>query len=484
MEKRLEESTQSSTLHLRKITLIGFIATTLLMLFMNDLTTLTDGEALIITDKEGQNYLLYFWRKLLDAGIANIFFLRAINVFFILTGIFSLYIIGKRLFGHAASLLSILVLCSSPLFLSGGKFISGDSMVFLFSTLYFISKLVILKQPDSHLKWINLASLTLGLLIAPYSFGLFATLSLAGLLFFHPSGKSLPKWLILTELFIISASFILNKEASNLFYFSLFGNKSYYLPVIFLVFFPWIGFLVGGLTELFRNIGKREEVSILLAIWTVAGISSFSVAALTPMAIIGGRQAWRYFMRGYPFPSVVRGFQIIALIVSFFAFMWLMMEGFRQFGGNGFRLAMIVTSLYWMMSFLAIFALFLFKHKLVWNLIFTAGMGATFLAWALWNPIIETYRSFPVDLAQKSLDKNMELFIEEPVFRDWPSLAWYLKGQSYQVGKSSVVGSDSYLYVYQTTTADTVDIIEQYLLYPIEKEVCLALKKVELEKEK
>jgi 4-amino-4-deoxy-L-arabinose transferase-like glycosyltransferase len=410
------------------------------LLLMNDLTTLLPMEAKWLLTEEGFSLPLQLLKGLESLGISDIFGLRLPTALLYLGSGALLYLYGQKLFGKDSTSLSLLVLLSSPLFIGLGKFSSGDGWLLLMSIAHALSLLYLIKAPQRKHYWVYGSTIALGWWVATWEFATFGLALGLFLRWLHPQGKEMGKRLSIFWLWPI-LYFAL--------YFSPFGERVnsslllshhtvsifYYLLFVLLVLLPWLGFLAGGIVELVRNSPKREEISLILLSWLLAGLFSYSIALVPILALIAGRQALRYFREGYPRRPLVRGLHIIGLVATFFGAMWLMMEGFRLLRGTGFRIAMITTLVYWMLSFLAIFGLFLRKPRFSWSTLTGSGLLLTFLAWALLNPLIEQWRGFP-RLVIEEVKQEKVLAVPTEVLATWPALKWYAEKEGVRIQSS------------------------------------------------
>lgn len=412
----------------------GLLPITLLLglvnlLLMNDLTTLLPVEAEILLKEAGGSLPIFFLDRMEEMGISQIFWLRFPSVLLFVAAGALLYFYGKRLFGKESMVLSLLVLLSSPIFISLGKFASGDAWLLLLSVAHALSLLYLIKKPAREHYLIYGISIALGWWIAPREFAAFGLVLGLFLRWLHPQGREMRRrpgilWLWPLMYFLFYYTFFKEAVPSSFLLSAHSVSLAFYGLLVLVLFLPWIGFLGAGVVELVKNSPKREEMSLILLSWLLAGLFSYSIALAPILAIIAGRQALRYFREAYPRRPLVRGLHIIGLVAAFFGALWLMMEGFRLLGGAGFRLAMIVTAVYWTLSFLAIFGLFLQKPHFSWSALAGSGILLTFLAWTLLNPVVEQWRGFP-RLVINELEGKKELFVPKEIEAQWPALKWY-----------------------------------------------------------
>ena len=108
-----------------------------------------------------------------------------------------------------------------------------------------------------------------------------------------------------------------------------------------------------------------------------------------------------------------------------------MLSGFQQLGAMGFRSAMSIAAVYWMVGFIAVIGLFIKSERVIWMGFVWSGLFLTLLFWIQINPFLEEARNLPRQLSSKSQEINMPatswLAVDTTTIRIQPNLQVYTR---------------------------------------------------------
>jgi len=375
------------------------------LLVMNDVATLWDGaEARFVWQslfEPGAAYFPHGATALFSGGTVRAFWLRLPGVLLGLLAAAGVYAILHPVLGRRATRWWLLTLGASLLIPQLAKVAAGDIWSFVFQWAAAAALVRFLKQPL--LQWRILFYLLLlpAIWADPVSSTLFFTLFPALLNWRHPQGRrlrSLQPWLaaILAALLLWSAGAWMNWQRAG-FYFTWAPGR--YLLFNFLAFLPFLGFAIAGIADAVGKMRRGEELSLLFICWVVSALLVQSLLLQAGLAFLVGKQLHLYFQANYPYRSWVRAGAVIHLILVFFLIMGLMLYGFGQFGGLGFRAAMGFGAVYWMAGFIAVIGLFGMNRRFVWGGTVFGTLAAVLLFWLQLYPLIESRRDVPKRLA-------------------------------------------------------------------------------------
>jgi 4-amino-4-deoxy-L-arabinose transferase-like glycosyltransferase len=335
----------------------------------------------------------------------NEFGLRLPNVIVLLLTFFGFYYFGKKIFGLKNTVVTLLVLGSSFLPVNLAKFATGDVWLFGVQLMSFVLMILYLKQPIGKWKWGVWFFVVLGAMIHPLSM-LIWSMGLWGYLqIFHPKGKTL-EGLVLLPLFAIVYlpmwyfGFI-SLEMPH-FLMGIGSEHFKYLFVFALIaVLPWFGFLPASLWDMIQKLRKKEELAIINLGWILFAIFSQSMIIVAAFSFLIAKNLIAYFDKNYPYRRWVKGFTLLNMIFTFFMLFMVLLGGFLNFQGEGYRSVFGLSILYWFGSMAAVLGLFMHKNSLVTGGMAVSGLMFTWLFWLQVNPLMESQRNFPKQVFQE-----------------------------------------------------------------------------------
>lgn len=343
-------------------------------------------------------WLTQFLHAVYDDGPLSIFYLRFFGVFFFLATLLGSFFIGRRLFGKNTIWLALLLTGASLLVPNLAKRASTDIYLFSSQLLFGMSTLIFLKDSSAPWRLLWLGSLWLSFALEPLGSLLFAVPFLLLLGRSHPQGILLANWqLWLPALAGIGLLAVLQPSPWLEPGLSFGWLRSGYLKFIGwqgIAMLPFIGFVIGGLRDLFYKVKRGEEFSLLLTAWILSALLSQSPTLSWVLALLAAKQIQLYFNPRYPFAAWVRGPAILHLILVFFVLAGGMIYGFFEFRGAGFRSLLAVSGLYWGMGVLGVIGLYGFNHRLLIGGPILAGVLLTVLFWFQVGPLLESKRGW------------------------------------------------------------------------------------------
>jgi 4-amino-4-deoxy-L-arabinose transferase-like glycosyltransferase len=388
------------------------------MLIMNEYTTIiNEVESDFLLDVQtllGKGELNLGAKALLPVWVDSImykslgfneFSLRFPNVAVLLLTFFGFYFFGKKIFGEKTTVVTLLVLGSSFLPVNLAKFATGDVWIFGAQLMSFVFMILYLKQPIGKWKWGVWLFVVLGALIHPLSMFIWS-LGLWGYLrTIHPKGKNL-KGLVMLPLLVI--------VYLPLWYFGLISLEmphflmgigsehfKYFFAIALLAILPWFGFLPASLWDMIQKLRKKEELAIINLGWILFAILSQSMIIVAAFSFLIAKNLLAYFDKNYPYRRLVKGFTLINMFFTFFLLFALLLGGFMNFQGEGYRSVFGLSILYWFGSMAAVLGLFMHKNSLVVGGMAVSGLMFTWLCWLQVNPLIESQRNFSQQVFQE-----------------------------------------------------------------------------------
>lgn len=335
----------------------------------------------------------------------NEFGLRLPNVLVLLMTFLGFYFFGKKIFGLKTTVVTLLVLGSSFLPVNLSKFATGDVWLFGAQLMSFVFMILYLKQPIGKWKWGVWFFVVLGAMIHPLSMFIWS-LGLWGYLqIIHPKGENLKGLVLLPLLAIVYLPLwyfgFLSLEMPHF----LMGIGSdyfkYFFVIALLAVLPWFGFLPASLWDMIQKLRKKEELAIINLGWILFAIFSQSMIIVAAFSFLIAKNLIAYFDKNYPYRRLVKGFTLINMFFTFFGLFALLLGGFMNFQGAGYRSVFGVSILYWFGSMAAVLGLFMHKNSLVTGGMAVSGLMFTWLFWLQVNPLMESQRNFPKQVFQE-----------------------------------------------------------------------------------
>lgn len=381
------------------------------------------------------SWLTTFLHRAYDDGPLSVFYLRFFGIFFFLLTLAGSFFMGKKLFGKNTIWLALLLLGASLLVPNVAKRASADIYLFSSQVLFGMSTLIYLKSPSDLWKWLWWASLWLSFIIEPLGSLLFAIPFMLVLMRSHPQATILRKWPVWLP--AVAGLAILTALQPNEWVdpgLSFGWFRSGYLKYLAwqgIAIIPFVGFVIGGVRDLFYKVKRGEEFALLITAWILSALLSQSITLSWVLAILAAKQMQLYFNPRYPFAAWVRGPAILQLVLAFFVIVLGMIYGFWAFRGIGFRSLVAAGGLYWGMGFLGVIGLYGFNHRLLIGGPVLSGVLLILLSWLQIGPILESKRHWAPELINLAEGKQNEdqpeslLLFYQPEREKFPGLAVY-----------------------------------------------------------
>ncbi len=337
--------------------------------------------------------------------ISKLFWIRLPGIILFMGTLAWIVFAGRALFGARVAWLSVMVCAGSWVLLFLAKVATADMWLFAFHAGGVLALLRFIKKPAPFWRYSFYGFVALGLLTATMS-SLILFLVFAQMLYiFHPQGKrvaTLHPWGVAPGLTLIfhflgwtawaPSDMYFNFHPLRLFTGSLLGSL------------PFIPFLAAGLWEIVKRMRKGEELSIIHSSLIMAAILGQSLVILLSFALIIARQMSVYFKKGYPYRGLVRVIAILHLLGVFFMVTLLLVGGFAQFGGVGFRAILTPGAVYWMLSFISVLGLFGMNRRQVQGGILGSGLLSFLAFWIAAYPLWHNGRLWPENTLKTALE--------------------------------------------------------------------------------
>ncbi len=378
------------------------------LLVFNDLATIWDGaetQLLIrILRSEGAGWLLP--ELLLDPLVGSPlrpFWLRLPAALVLIAALAVFYAIARPIYGLETTVLTLLALGSSFLTPLLGKLATGDAWLFGAHLLGYHALVMFLKLPSGKWRWLFYLLFALGIWIHPLSTLVFYSVIALVLFFLHPNGRrmvSLNPWvagLVLGGLLYLTGALTPERPGFWLGY----GLRPYgeYLLALGIGMLPLTGFWIAGLWDSLRKFRQGEELSQLTFTWLLGALLAQSPVAAALLAFLAGKQLALFFDPRYPHRPIVRTVAILHLVGVFFALLWLMIGGFLEFRGVGFRSGLAFSGAYWIFSFAGVIGMFGMNRRLTIGGVMLSGLLGFLLFWSQLFPLWESRRDLPKRVA-------------------------------------------------------------------------------------
>ena len=347
--------------------------------------------------------------------------------------------IGYRLFGWNLVLSAVLVWFGNLGLSTLAKIGSSDIWLFFGQTLILMGMLAFLKKPSALYRLITYVGILLATWLDPFSTIILVMVSSLGFVFFHPNGKSyfsLHPWAILGLAMLALWATESLHWSSETFYLgwgrSSWGQFSLWMVISQL---PFLGFFVAGVWDSIQKARKKEEWSILQLVLLLAAWSAQSPAILIPISLLIGKHLNDYFLKNYPHGNIIKTVQLLHLVGFFFLATLLMLGGFWQYRGTGFRAGMAFSAVYWMLSFAGVIGLYGYNRRFVLAGLILSGVLATSIFWLQVFPILESQRISRVVIQQiDNIGTNRtDVFVDSSLIVTAPSLPLYIAKEGKKV---------------------------------------------------
>jgi len=164
-----------------------------------------------------------------------------------------------------------------------------------------------------------------------------------------------------------------------------FGN--YCLLMIYGVL-PWFAFLPPGMRHTIKRFRAKEELSIIMLALFIAGIASMSLVVQFVFAFLIAKQIKGLFSEKYPYYNIVKAGAVIHLLIVVVGAMLLMVGGWQELKGFGFRTMMSFGTIYWFSSFAGVVGILMKNRRLIMGSAAIAGLMVTFMFWGQIFPLL------------------------------------------------------------------------------------------------
>lgn len=344
--------------------------------------------------------------------------------------------IGRPILGKQTTWGTFCLIAGSLLVANLAKVASGDSYALAFHWCTLMLLLRYLKQPQLRWQLLFYAGLLFSVWVQPLS-SLLLLLGLSTYLYFlHPQGKrlwQLNPWVAGVAIFV--PFYFLGWATLDGHSFLVGWDTLRFLGWNAIGALPFVGFAMAGLWEATRQARKGEELSLILLGAVGVALLSHSLALQALLALVAARQLHRYFQPNYPYRNIVRGFAVLHLIGAVFLAIGLMLGAFAQFKMIGFRGMLTSAAVYWMWSLIAVIGLYGLNERYARTGTIMAGLVAITLFWLQAAPVLETQRSWSIDLVKRAAKEKpydldagaVRCFVWHPDGEPIPPLAVYAK---------------------------------------------------------
>lgn len=405
---------------------LGAFLSLINLFIMNDVATVWSGAEAQLIRSGIDGSLPYFLPAIVQSALTGdltfqVFLSRLPGAVLMLLSAAAFYGIARPVFGKITTALTLLTWSATLVLANVGKVATADSWLFFSQLLAWIAMLRYLKQPKERWRILTFAALLPALWLHPSSTILFFSLSSWQLYRLHPNGYRLLQinpWVVLAAGGI--ALFILGQwEWRRPAYLTALFSMPYHRFLLMLLpaMLPVLGFFLGGLRDTIQKLRKKEELAIITSAWLIGGLAGQSLLVFAAAGLIIAKQLMLYFEPHYPHRSLVRAGAILHLVGAFCGITLLMIFSFGEFGGWGFRSALALGGLYWMLSFMSVIGLYGFNRRLVWSGSLLSGILFSLLFWLQYYPLLEMRRNWPqrleVSAQQMEITTQSNLYIHQ-----------------------------------------------------------------------
>ena len=419
----------------RFIIILAIFITVVNLLIYNDIASFWDfGEVDLLSfipskALEGAQTIAPLPNKLLDLiynqTLLSSIFLRLPATLAILMTLGGLYFLGRRIFGEPAARMATLVGACSFLLLFFGKLVGVDAWLIAAQTFQILGLIYYLKQPQIEWSFRSNLPFFLGCYLAPIPMFLWTGAILLFYGAFHKNGKNILKPIfsipVVLTVIIVILSGGLTWETPGLLMVWPEGRVGNFFMYNVLAYLPWLAFLPAALWDVFKKLRKREELAIIYSGWLLGALVAGTGVLQMVLALMIGRHVLFYFQKNYPYRSTVRSLVVTHFIFSFFGlFAFIMLAGYNQFGGAGYRAAIAVAIAYWGGSLVSVTAIFSDRQGRLVGSLTVAAMIGFLMFWLNGMPLLESRRGWNRIMVEKATSyrspdtKQLLFFTEEP----------------------------------------------------------------------
>ena len=165
------------------------------------------------------------------------------------------------------------------------------------------------------------------------------------------------------------------------------GIGSYCLLMLYGVL-PWFAFLPPGMRHAIRQFRKKEEFSIIVLSVFIAGLLSMSLVPQFVFALLIAKQVKGFFHEKFPYHRLVKVGAIIQLLVIVVGAMLLMVGGWQEMKGIGFRTMMVFGTIFWFTTFAFVIGIYGKNRRMIMGSAAICGLFTTFLFWGQVFPLL------------------------------------------------------------------------------------------------
>lgn len=304
---------------------------------------------------------------------------------------------NRRLLNPNMQLLFLLSLGTSFWLPGLARLASGDVWLLVWHSVGVLGLINFLKKPGWIWRGVSYAAILLSIWWDPLS-GILLFLLLPTLYYlFHRNGKRL--WRLNPWLAVVLSLLLVYLGGGRL---DWLGQYQYfgwgtaifpkYLALLLLAFLPQLGFLVAGIYGGSRNLRRREEFALFFLAWLLVAILVQSASAGVAIAYLVARHVNDYFIKNYPYGSIIKGVSVLHLIGFFFLAAFVILGGFFAFRGAGFRAGVAFAGVYWMLSFILVIGVYSQRRRLLYSGLFLTGLLSSTLFFSRVSPLLESER--------------------------------------------------------------------------------------------
>lgn len=377
------------------------------LLVANDYATLwPGGEAWLLWKGLSGDEAVYFPVVLtgwLAQGDMWLFWSRLPGVLLLLLSAWLFYRWTVPIFGQAVSVLGLLAMAASPVLVASFKQATADNWAAVGQLLLWISMLRTLKTPTPYWRAVSYVMAAVSALVAPLATIIFTGVFMLLLFWRHPQGGRLFQGNLLLP--VVLAVGLVNQ-------FVVLGN-GYVLPMnwspteasygVFvglslLGMLPMAGFVLAGFRDLYFKIAKDEELSLILVFGMLAALLAQSTLLHFLLALLAAKQMQLYFSAAYPWRNWVRTVAVLHVVLVCLLLFFLLVTGFIQLEGAGYRAVLGAGLPYWVFSFIGVVGLMAVRRDWAIGGTVLAGVAGMLFFWLQLYPSLELSRNWPLRL--------------------------------------------------------------------------------------
>ena len=285
-------------------------------------------------------------------------YLRLSGIGILLFALFAFISLCRPLFGRETMLAFFLVCAASPVLIFLMKLAIPDTWLAAIHLISIPLLLRSLKQDD------KLWAVGFGLMIlvggAIHGLNTLVWFAcwLLSLAFLHPEGKKLwhLKYWWPLPLLIMQVIWLSPGEGWLFHWGSL--SPFAVLAFSFGMAVIWMGFLFGSFRDLVWKLRKKEEASLLMLCWLIAGLCTFSMTIGLLFCLLIAKQLQLFFHQKYPWESWIKTPAIITLIFFFLIAVALVFNNYESFGKGALKYSLIVIGIFWATALWSVVGIF------------------------------------------------------------------------------------------------------------------------------